>query len=124
MLLTRLALVISLLVSTNAWGTTPIRAQTLCAAYKRSEPNAERKYGNKDVLVVGVVKDTNLTTTSSLIRLECTGFFTDVYVYVYLPPEDKQANTIKRGDKILVKGVCRGLSLGSVVINEAEIVKQ
>jgi hypothetical protein len=113
-------------LASNAVGADPIKvsAKDLTAAFVKDSNAAAKKYGDamnpKDVIVTGTVADVVNGTYGKIAKIEGEG---KAVVSCLLRKED--AESVKKGDKIVIQGKCRGYfkSDKSVDLNGGMLVK-
>jgi hypothetical protein len=86
-----------------------VKSKDLVAAYVKDERTANTKYGDrynrKDVFVEGVVIDITDSKFSDYKILKLEG---DGKVHVYSSVLRRDAEGLKKGDVVRIKGDCRG----------------
>ncbi len=93
-----------------------VSARSLAAAYDDNEPAAERKYGDKRIVVTGRVEK----VTKSV--LDDTVVYLGHEVQAFLRSTDEDAATrLRRGQKVVVECDCCKTALGYVGLTECEL---
>jgi hypothetical protein len=101
-----------------------VSAKELTAAFVKDPNAAAKKYGDamnpKEVIVTGTVADVVNGTYGKIAKIEGEG---KVVVSCLLRKED--AESVKKGDKIVIRGKCRGYFKAdkSVDLNGGVLVK-
>ncbi len=95
-----------------------ITAEQLYEEYEENEVAADLKYKNKLLQVTGIVKSIGKTIGDKpYISLQTGAFSSQVTFYFPSETYNEKLATLKKGTTIKIKGICKGKSLGIVVIN-------
>ena len=91
-----------------------VQSQDLFAAYERNEIDANRKYLNKVVSVVGNISSMTKEDNNDIITLETgTGMFG---IVCKMEQGEMAKQQLKAGDSVKLKGVCTGMLMDAVLI--------
>ena len=99
-----------------------VDASSLASSYSRNEVRADEIYKRKTFFITGEIKDIGKTITGKpyLILKGDEESYTDVQVIFERSEKDKIAELSKR-NQIKAKAICDGLTLGNVILSDAEI---
>ena len=93
-------------------------AQQLINSFITDEDKASKKYVNTIIQVSGEALEISHGTISIKYKNSASTILCN-----FLPKEDEKLKTIKKGDKIKVKGICTGYLL-DVVLVECVLIKE
>lgn len=104
--------------------TLKVPAATLLSTYKANEVRGDNAYKGKTLLISGLIASIEKDFTNAIIVKVGTGAdFETPTAWCYVVDADaKSAAALSKGDHISIRGRVEGLTLGEVIVRDAQIV--